>query len=849
MKKFYQFLFLLSALVMTGSLWSCSDDDNSGDGSSPIEVLTPTSDEIFTTSVTFKLKTQGAESYVYKVEEGHNASQPDPVLVYAEAEENGTVVPVSGDTAEETVAGLEGGEKDYTVFFIFKVGSEYKICSQNITTAPYSQKVTIIESTMFSIKLHVDVPDEMYYTVGCIKAEDYISLVEMYGWSDAAWVTYNEGGGMQSPRYKGPQNITLENGVSMYKGALNEADYADLSEEEKANWIYPGTGYVIFFGQCDENGMTDDYYTAPEGGDFPGELLATLPNVKEYTEEKPEGYIGAFAKTTLFTKQATEGKGNIQATLDRATEQTLIMTFTPSDDILQYSLVMIDDAEKESFTHMLGGEDGIQAAVLNYGSLYDGVQQLAYGVTLGHTYTVYIVGVYNEEGTIQSFQKIENLAPVKSDKPAVELVATPLTFDGDPYNVGFNVKAPNGDCAAFRYILNYTHEWYPTLNQMGGVTEETIANMFAMYGQGINDAEILQQVNSAEGYNMYFSTMDDTESWLMLESYNEDEKTKLIYEGDNLRVKSPALTPEKPVNSELFTKLLGNWEATLETTAGVTKTMDVNIAEGPVQVDVLPADIEKTLIEYYVKDGKTEEQAKKLVEGYFNEYKEKAVYYTNKNKNQNCLVATGFKYHDYYAKFASSWDLFYSADYSAYSTDELFRDYGPKLYLKVAKDQNGQDSLSVIVTRYNEDYSYYRYVDPVSNWYYSIGLNAYNAENPGTFYTTEFPVEVSEDLNTLTIKPVVQDGLTYSPAFTYEMSPGYPSWNCITKDGIVLKRVSDATTTALTRSNVSIDIPKVSAQSGKNRFRRTRAPYDYLPAKSAKGSVFSLDTFKKNIKK
>lgn len=167
MRKLYRCLFLLSTVVLAGGMWSCSDDNdepgtNGGDFTLGVEA--PSSDAVFATSATFKLSTKGAESYVYKVVEGANAAEPEPVVAYAEAQENGTVVAVTGDTDEALVAGLEGN-KTYTVFFIFKVGNEYKIYSQKINTPEYSQRVTVISTDMFSIKFHVEVPADEYYFV------------------------------------------------------------------------------------------------------------------------------------------------------------------------------------------------------------------------------------------------------------------------------------------------------------------------------------------------------------------------------------------------------------------------------------------------------------------------------------------------------------------------------------------------------------------------------------------------------------------------------------------------------------------------------------------------------------
>lgn len=173
------------------------------------------------------------------------------------------------------------------------------------------------------------------------------------------------------------------------------------------------------------------------------------------------------------------------------------------------------------------------------------------------------------------------------------------------------------------------------------------------------------------------------------------------------------------------------------------------------------------------------------------------------------------------------------------------------MFFKIAKDQNNRDSVSVITTRYADNgQDYLRYVDPVADWYSTLVLCAYNQENAGNYYTTEFPVEISEDMNTITIKPVEQDGLFYCPGFAIEYMAGYPSWSFpTTESGIVLTRATDADAQKATSRSISeIKTPKVSAHNG-NYFRRTRAPYDYVVKKSVKAEVFSLDNLKKDLKK
>ena len=866
MRKLFQCLFLLSAVVLAGSMWSCSDDDDqpgTNGEDSTLGVEAPASDAVFATSATFKLSTKGAESYVYKAVEGANAAEPDPVVVYAEAQESGTIVAVTGDTDEALVAGLEGN-KTYTVFFIFKVGDEYKIYSQEINTPEYSQLVTIIKTDMSSMTLHVEVPDDVYYSLGFIDKEKYEAYKIQYGRTDIDYVVSSPYGGMKDPRYKGPQNITIANGVNAYTGAFNEKDYND---DVYPYEVHPGTGYVIFVAQCNEDGSSEGFvnYIDNGGGDDDDPILGSkLPNVKEYTEEKPVSenmeFTGFCAKTVLVTQEPNQGSGNVMIHVDRVTEKTAVVTLTPTDDVYRYVVNVSTSEEAETLIPLFGGEETWQAYILSSGRVFDGAQQLSIELSPGVSYRLSVVALYNEESTVQTFHEEDGIKAIVSDKPAVEFKVTPLALE-NPYQIGFNIKAPNADCAGFKYIINYTKEWYPVFKQLeesgmeGTKVEEKIATMMSSFGQPVNDPEILGKINSSEGCDLYFTSMDDIESWLILESYNSDEKTKLFYDGSDYRVKSAPLKPEEPVNSELFSKLQGTWNATITKPGEGNKplTMPVTIAAGPEKIASLPEDVKTHLVTYYMdKKHYTKEAAEKLVLDYFAQYQERTAYYTQKYKNMNCLVGTGFSYSPVYAPFASPWDLFQSTSYSSYDTDEMFRDYGPKLFFQIGKDEEGKDKVTVISTMIDPTTGYYsRYIDPMSDWQYTLNLYAYDANLATSFYMADFPVELSDDMNTMTIKPVEQDGITYTPSIAIQYSQGGTlSWGYqVDGTGIVLTRAAENAAPAnATRGISTAVIPEVAPNSG-SHFRRTRSPFGYVPMEPVELEISSGSLTKKNLKK
>ncbi len=886
MKKLYGFLFLLGIFVCGATaLWSCSDNDDPAPEPEPepqpgvtaeAEVEEPSSDDIFATSATFRLKTKGVESYVYRAVEGAGAAQPDAAAVYAEAEENGEVVPVTGETTEVLVTGLEG-EKTYTVFFICKVASQtkaeaespYIIRSQEITTAKYTQIVTVLSTEMFSMKVHVEVPEDVYYYFGFTNLVNFEGM-KGYGMTDVDWVTWlGPAIGMEAPRYKGPRNITISNDVSLYKDALNE--YWDLAQKGESWWteedlrnvpINPGMAYMILVEQCDENGDYEGFVTTNNIGEFGGGswLAAKQPDVKEYTET-PEidtgGFTGLFSKTILFSQEPGKGTGKMNIT-QKATEKKVTVSLTPTGDILSYKIFFVDDLEKETLTTLAGGEEkGIQALVLsdhNPDELHTGAVNVTYnGLEKDHTYTLYVTGICNEDGTVQTFDKLEGIKTIESTQPAVELTVTPLR-DGNPYKASWNVKAPNSDCAGFKYLMFYTKDLMSELGGAGGMTEESVSELMGFSSDGyIDDSNVLKAVNSSEGFNMDFSTIDETESWLFLESYNAEDKTKLFFDGDNYRITSGSIPAEEPVESDLFNSLKGAWTATMSSVdyrgeVSVPVSMPVTIAAGPDRIPTLPADVKSERVKYYMENqGDDETEAQQKVEKYFKEFQERTDYYTTKYKKQNCLVATGFTYNESRA-LATPWDLFQSTSYSGYGTDDMFRDYGPKLLLKIGKDSNGKDSVTVITTAYDENgYYYTRYVDPVSDWAQNDPLYLYARDGSNQADISDFPVEISEDGNTITIRQTEKDGRTLTPSFIVEYR-GRLMWDFMTAGNIVLTRSADNTQGVCNTRSFSAAIPEVSAHSG-HHFRRTSTPYGFRPKKSIQGNVFSVEHAMKNLKK
>jgi hypothetical protein len=118
---------------------------------------------------------------------------------------------------------------------------------------------------------------------------------------------------------------------------------------------------------------------------------------------------------------------------------------------------------------------------------------------------------------------------------------------------------------------------------------------------------------------------------------------------------------------------------------------------------------------------------------------------------QNRMLCNGFIDFDYYAdngrlKYYSPYDLFVATNYSSVDVPQIIYDFGPKWFLEVLED--GRVIVPID----------YEYLPPMHNWpgypYYVGAVAGEYAVLTGNVDIPGFPVEISDDRNTVTIKPI-----------------------------------------------------------------------------------------------
>ena len=838
MKRNYRNLFMVGVMAVAACFTSCKKDEG------PIVEITVNgseqiAEEIRSTSASFTIKTSDVEAVAYLVEKGSvSESTKDATVVYAQAELDGRVVAVADGNNTINVYSLEGNT-EYTIFLVYKEDGKLVMKSKVFTTPAYDRIITVVETKKDGFKFHFNVPDSMTYMYAFLPTEQYNSF-RSYGWADD--VTFL----LDGRTCTGPQTVEIN----------AEEDW--LYEGDGGFYIHPGAAFTLMIAECDAEGNllfteNPDYQGGWGGGIWAPATRdgnAVAPRVGDYSEEartEDEFYpTGLYARQNLYAA-LTMVDSKINVELTGKTERRIKIRCTADEDV-QYVVAPYEKSMYEQLVDLVT-EQAVATTLLEYYGTeqYSGTQDFEIDenilyLEVDSTYIISVVGIYAEDASVISYDTL-HVTLTKSTLPAAVVEITQGTNpEGEvtPDLVWFNIKSPEKNVSAAKHIANYTKEVQKMINQ--GYTYE---ELLSWYGGDLSEEDV-QAINSDEGLTICISSMEDMESTLIIGAMNEEEGMT-IYTGVARSAELPAL---EPVNSSLFEDLKDEWTARIIQKHTETLWMSDENFENWWTIDTTWVDTTYTTIslgnsfdnspevfgednEYYsvvydnhyykaLENGATEEQAdeyaKEQVEAQFALYKEAAAKYESKYKGQNYLLGLGL---DALHPYATPWDLFCSSDYVAYDVEEIFYAYGPKLFFQV---QEG-DQLALLGD------ATVTYLPPVAGWnYYDVLLMGYNPiyANEGMYYTGSYPVEISEDKNTLVIKGIEAEGEFFYPALG-SMGYGWPEFFTKTCEDIVLTRGA-ATTRA---AKVEFDAPK-NMKAKNNRIKRTYLPTELVKVKTSK---------------
>lgn len=791
MKKFWS-LMVVALVTLGAGFTSCSDDD--GPKGPSTTVTTPSQEDgtITATTATFTFTTNGVTELAYKAvkaeESVRAAVAPEAELIFAEAEKT---FPMQDGENKVVVEGLEG-ETEYVVYFAMKtVNNTFLLEQKNVTTGGYGdQIITMISTTPFSVKFHVNVPDTTNWILNLGDRATYEQMKMYFGQSDAGFLE-----SLGNNHYVGPQTIEIKDGDLWYReydmdwstGEVDSTSYYDYTYT-----IKPGSAFVMlmsaaYYGEVPYSWpvtyrwMPD--YTMEWNDDYIDDDMGIWSNSRagmnlgEYTEvcaDEGVTFNREYAKQIFWTNPAEVPADTVEVTIKKMTERTAIFEMVPPEDCLSYHVLPVSE-EDYSMLCSFVGEAGLQAYTLNNGMpMAGGNEYVMEGLTIGANYHMLVTGLFEESGAVQSFCHL-TFSPKESTLPAPVLEVTAVDEKNTHEEVFFNIKCTSQDAAGIKFIANYVKDWIPELNS--GYSYE---DMIETYGQMLSEEE-LAQVNSAEGLEISYPSAEEIDTRLAVLAYNEDEKACEAVWADSRSLSIPA---KEKVESTLYTDLDGEWVLEYFDTnnyyeKNTWRKFNSVITQNP---DFAPATFEewKNLDSYNVVlnafDGNEAE-----VEALFNDYKETAAHYASKYEGQNQMVGVNFPCGSY-VKAASQyvytpWDLFTSEYYSAYDCAQLFTDFGPKVMFEVV-------GANEMVMK-SDIYSF----APLANFdgaYYMVGIS-----DEGYLPNCEFPVTISEDKQTLTVHPAEIDGVKFYPGVIRYYSADYAATQNRTNDVLKYTRGSE----------------------------------------------------------
>ncbi len=849
MKKILNYILVLGAL--TAAVITGCTEQNPSEGLK-IEV---TSVKASAASAEVVLTTSGIISYAYVCLPEAEAAPANEAIIYASGVEHPMI-----DGANTITVYAGNPLTSYVAYFAFKNTDGMfngEIVKVPFTTTDYQDIITVTGATLDGYSVHIEMPQDVLergnrlrYMINDIAGYNMVKYYGVIPMPDASSLVYGEN------ELNSSIDLTYNND-NIYAKDENGNEIVDENGDYIMHHepIAPGEPSYVVVG---EFGLGESPYGYGEGYYDPLFDFNAYNNRIDKGDKVEEGdyWTGTYKRVLIFSSQPSplDAELNIEIT-PGATRAN--MKFTPGEGVDRYCFTIMPHAEYIQLVDnfLEGHEEYLQWYVTSFTANYqfiapsytEAVEVDAASFIYMNAETDYhllAVAMGDEYGSTQRFyHEVFTTTPKQMDAPVINV--TPIPSD-DPYSVTFNIKAPNADLIAASYIAHYESEIKALLNN--GMTFNDIISSNGNQLQPIEVAAI----NSPEGYTVSFSTRDDESTILAIRGMNIEDTYNDITGLDDPAVgtcTSPALPDKAPVDSDLFTALEGEWVATFEVfTPGSTgkpvatqRTIELfNSIEYP---ETLPEEVYET----YESLGFD----RKATDEFYTEFKEEAEYYTAKKlKGQNRMVGVGFGIADIPA--AAPYDLFINEEANFSTVESIFYQFGPKWYLQIESD--GTVNVPMNMTK----------LPSASYWclsaeFYLIGVNGTHgviyedlrdSSEDGFFY---FPVEVSEDRSTITIKPIEIDGIPYYMNIGYQMAYS-ENWyfylsQAICSD-IVLTRgdQAEAVAASVPATANAVSVPTSSISEGVSvekavRMERTALKEDAIKYKKVEYTIPTLEDF------
>ena len=794
MKKNFIKLSLISLMaVICGIFSGCDPTQNGGSG------FSVTVQEAGPEYVVLKITAPTDVEMAYILDTKEKKVE-NPVMIFASGE--------SYRVKPNDELRISNGLKENTQYYLYLVA---KLDAQNyseIITLPFKTAkydlddlLTVIDQDYDGYKMRITIPEETKARGNAIRFNQCCIMMYNYmaGSDDYFACLYNAG------RYT-KDNVTLVYSEDENWHETEGDSDGDGEPDWDTTWnpISPGEPVVFVAGEFsymeDDPEYETEYFKFPSGWE-PGYYMplidpayytegqaksgasqSNMGIINDYTISRPldDYWTGEFQRKHFRVKQPEPFDGEVQVNLVQQSPIDLVMEFIPDESVTQYAVGIFDDKMYEEVLKLCNGrEDYMQWAITSYFAAYTFGTRVAKeavqmklttfyyqdAITENTDYHVLVTPMGDQMATKQNFQKY-TFRTTSKEKDAPVIVVTPLNDKATPYVAKFNVKcttaAEGNPVTECYYAANYKRDWLLAVN--GGSTYHgLVAGNKAVPGC-VFTSEMLKAVNSEEGCMIEIPSVDGEITRLAVLGYNDEYtpndltsyRPTEIEDGECPGI-ADCTTPWLPMKNYVdfdYDKLVGDWTATalLQPGNDASKrfyhsskiTITDNLKNYPETLPQSVYDLYKEVVKY----------DKEKVDALWEEFKVLADDVAkHRFEYQNRLLALGWLDADSYGRLDTKtpYDLFIDKKYSSVDVSSIYNDYGPKWYIEAVKGEDGKVSL---IAPFDSNF-----LPPSANWsvpFYFAGMETSNMYTItyGDGWTPSFPVEVSADWNTITIKPL-----------------------------------------------------------------------------------------------
>ena len=413
-------------------------------------------------------------------------------------------------------------------------------------------------------------------------------------------------------------------------------------------------------------------------------------------------------------------------------------TPTPSGTVIpnSYFVSFPENTEDGNYISFDGGkvtvtEDGIVAELTADGKLY----RVEYN---GEP----ILGTYEAEEPEEPSEP-QMLATTVTLSPTVN----PATGQEDPYQIWFNIKSNGDEIVSGRYMIVNERYYNPYINS--GLSLNIFSNSIEF------TPDEIAQINSSEGLNVSREALPDTQYGLFVDARTaENQAIKdeygILPEEHWTMNKTIRKLAKTHVESQYFETLQGEWTATvtkasINMDAPVEQTFTSKIVIGP---SALPEQLDGELKSRMMSAVPYLDAS--MADAFYNNLLMNQEIFNDDVRGQNQLLCVGFDFTngtqgvDVFSK--SIEDYFIQTLIDGSYNSNIFQSWGTKWYIEF--DENGNAYVPISVYK---DYPA-NYMGDTSYYATALAQTQYGITYLHPSATIKFPVEISEDGNTITIK-------------------------------------------------------------------------------------------------